>query len=257
MGVVHEAERAEGDFRQRVAVKVLRQEAIAELPRFHIERQILANCTIRNRAPVRRRYDIRRPALHGDGVCRGRPITEYCVSNHVPLAARLQLFVQVCDAVAYAHRNLIVHRDLKAGEYPRHGGRAGQVARFRDREADRHRAAGDDANRGGAIDTARGGARAAARAARDDGYRYLCAWFVVVRAVDRYPALVACRGSNPQAVRVILDEPAPVPSRRAAENTAGAPFPARMLRGDFDAIVAKAVRKEPQHRYATVQAFTG
>ena len=42
MGVVYEAERAEGDFQQRVAVKILSQEAIAELPRFHIERQILA-----------------------------------------------------------------------------------------------------------------------------------------------------------------------------------------------------------------------
>ena len=62
-------------------------------------------------------------------------------------------------------------------------------------------------------------------------------------------------GPIAQAVRVILDEAAPVPSRRAAEKTAGAPFPARLLRGDFDAIVAKAARKEPQHRYATVPAL--
>jgi len=63
-------------------------------------------------------------------------------------------------------------------------------------------------------------------------------------------------GPIAQAVRVILDESAPVPSRRAAE-ISGAPFPARALRGDFDAIVAKAVRKEPQHRYATVDALKG
>ena len=43
MGVVYEAERAEGDFQQRVAVKLFRQESVAELPRFHIERQILAS----------------------------------------------------------------------------------------------------------------------------------------------------------------------------------------------------------------------
>ena len=61
-------------------------------------------------------------------------------------------------------------------------------------------------------------------------------------------------GPIAQAVRVILDEPAPVPSRRAAE-TSDAPFPPRLLRGDFDAIVAKAVRKEPQLRYATVEAL--
>ena len=43
MGVVYEAERAEGDIQQRVAVKLLRTESVAELPRFHIERQILAS----------------------------------------------------------------------------------------------------------------------------------------------------------------------------------------------------------------------
>jgi serine/threonine protein kinase len=43
----------------------------------------------------------------------GQSITEYCEHRRATLEERLQLFVQVCDAVAYAHRNLIVHRDLK------------------------------------------------------------------------------------------------------------------------------------------------
>src|SRR5262249_54498913 len=64
------------------------------------------------------------------------------------------------------------------------------------------------------------------------------------------------RGGGPiaQAVRVILDEPAPVPSRRATESGTG-PLAPRQLRGDFDSIVAKAVRKGPHHRYATVEAL--
>jgi tetratricopeptide (TPR) repeat protein len=61
-------------------------------------------------------------------------------------------------------------------------------------------------------------------------------------------------GPIAQAVRVVLDEPVPVPSRRAA-SAGGVPFASRVLRGDFDSIVAKAVRREPQHRYATVEAL--
>src|SRR5262249_43387382 len=99
---------------QRVAVKVLREEAIDELPRFHIERQILAQL---EHPGIARLYDggltaDKRPYMVMEFV-EGRPITEYCAANHCTLAQRMQLLVKVCDAVAYAHRNLIVHRDLK------------------------------------------------------------------------------------------------------------------------------------------------
>jgi tetratricopeptide (TPR) repeat protein len=70
---------------------------------------------------------------------------------------------------------------------------------------------------------------------------------------DTQPWLVG-GGPIAQAVRVVLDKSAPVPSERAA-SVAGSPFPPRVLRGDFDAIVAKAVRKEPSHRYPTVEAL--
>ena len=45
--------------------------------------------------------------------------------------------------------------------------------------------------------------------------------------------------------------------KRKSSEVSGAPFPARLLRGDLDSIVAKAARKEPQHRYATVDALEG
>jgi eukaryotic-like serine/threonine-protein kinase len=94
---------------------VLRQEAITELARFHSERQILARL---EHPGIARLYD-------GGVIADGRPymvmefvegqaITTYCASHRAPLIERLQLFLQVCEAVAYAHRNLIVHRDLKS-----------------------------------------------------------------------------------------------------------------------------------------------
>jgi eukaryotic-like serine/threonine-protein kinase len=256
MGVVYEAERAEGDFQQRVAVKLLRQESVAELPRFHIERQILASL---EHPGVARLYD---GGITSEGrpymvmeLVEGRPITEYCAATHASLEQRMKLFVQVCEAVAYAHRNLIVHRDLKPANIlvtPQ-----GQVKLL-----DFGIAKLIDLDRPDLTQTAAAPLTPLTAAPEQllglaittatDVYALGLLLFELL--TDTQPWLRA-GGPIAQAVRVILDEPVPVPSRRAAEVGGAAPFPARMLRGDFDAIVAKAARKEPQHRYATVVAL--
>jgi serine/threonine protein kinase/tetratricopeptide (TPR) repeat protein len=116
MGVVHLAERVEGGFQQRVAVKLVRpggdRRAITE--RFRVERQILARL---GHANVARLLD---GGLAPDGrpyfaleYVDGRPITGWCDERRLDVAGRLRLFLRVCDAVRYAHSNLIVHRDLK------------------------------------------------------------------------------------------------------------------------------------------------
>jgi serine/threonine protein kinase len=257
MGVVYEAERAEGDFRQRVAIKVLRQEAIAELPRFNSERQILARL---EHPGIARLYDggvtsDERPYMVMEFV-EGRPITEYCAFTRAPLAERMRLFVQVCEAVAYAHRNLIVHRDLKPANIL-------VTAQGRIKLLDFGIAKLIDVDRPDMTQTAAAPLTPLTAAPEQllglpittatDIYALGLLLFELL--TDTQPWLRA-GGPIAQAVRVILDEPAPVPSRRAAE-TRTAPFPPRLLRGDFDAIVAKAVRKEPQHRYATVEALKG
>ena len=255
MGVVYEAERAEGDFRQRVAVKVLRQEAIAELPRFHSERQILARL---EHPGVARLYDggvtsDERPYMVMEFV-EGRPITEYCAFTRAPLAERMRLFVQVCEAVAYAHRNLIVHRDLKPANIL-------VTARGQIKLLDFGIAKLIDVDRPELTQTVAAPLTPLTAAPEQllglpittatDIYALGLLLFELL--TDTQPWLRA-GGPIAQAVRVILDQPAPVPSRRAAE-TSTAPFPPRRLGGDFDAIVAKAVRKEPQLRYATVEAL--
>src|SRR5262249_51468498 len=114
MGDVYEATRADGNFEQRVAVKLLQREAAAQLERFQAERQILARL---EHSGIARLYD---GGIAADGwpfmvmeYVEGLSITEYCTRQRATLEERLSLFVQVCHAVAYAHRNLIVHRDLK------------------------------------------------------------------------------------------------------------------------------------------------
>jgi eukaryotic-like serine/threonine-protein kinase len=115
MGVVYEAERDDGQFLRRVAIKLLRGgDAESLRHRVLAERQILASLDHPN---IARLLDggvtaEGRPYLvmeHVDGL----PMDVYCDRMRLTVAERLHLFVLVVRAVAYAHRNLVVHRDLK------------------------------------------------------------------------------------------------------------------------------------------------
>ena len=116
MGVVYLAERADGQFEQRVALKLIKRGMDSEtiLARFHAERRILARLQHPNIASL---LD---GGMTDDGLpfftleyVDGRPITEYCDEHRLPIEDRLDLFQAVCAAVQYAHGNLVVHRDLK------------------------------------------------------------------------------------------------------------------------------------------------
>jgi hypothetical protein len=116
MAVVYLAERADGQFRQEVALKLLSAGLVASHVgrRFDRERQILAHA----RHPgVARLLDggagpNGRPYLVMEYVD-GRAIDRYCDEERLTLEARLELFLQVARVVEDAHRNLIVHRDIK------------------------------------------------------------------------------------------------------------------------------------------------
>ncbi len=116
MGTVYRAERADGQYRQDVAVKILASgpRDTYAIERFRTERQVLARLTHPNIAalldggfaPDRTPYLVME-------LVEGVPINEWCATQRLPLGARLRLFRVVCDAVQHAHRALVVHRDLK------------------------------------------------------------------------------------------------------------------------------------------------
>ncbi|GAB3746065.1 serine/threonine-protein kinase [Lysobacter olei] len=116
MGQVWLAGRADGLYQRRVALKLLRP-GLADTNlrlRFTREREILARLT---HPHIARLLDA---GVSQDGLpylaleyVDGVPITDWCRDNHTPLERRLQMFHQICDAVSHAHANLIVHRDLK------------------------------------------------------------------------------------------------------------------------------------------------
>ena len=140
MGVVYAAVRVDGEYEQRVAVKIMARLATdSGAERFRNERQILA--------------DLEHPAiarlLDGgtteDGtpylvmeLVEGEPIDEYCRRLDLGLRQRVQLLRAVCSAVAYAHMRLVVPR-FEAGEYPDHQGRPAETARLRHRQDARRR----------------------------------------------------------------------------------------------------------------------
>jgi len=116
MGTVWLAERADGQFEQRVALKLIKRGMDTDeiLQRFLRERQILARL---EHPEIARLLDggvseDDRPYFVMEYVA-GEPITEHCDRRRLSIDGRLRLFIHACQAVQYAHRNLVVHRDLK------------------------------------------------------------------------------------------------------------------------------------------------
>jgi len=116
MGVVYEGARIDGEYEQRVAIKLIASGQDSEFiaRRFRKERQILANL---NHANIARLLD---GGTTEDGLpylvmeyVDGLPIDKYADANDLTTVERLELFRKVCSAVEYAHQNLVIHRDVK------------------------------------------------------------------------------------------------------------------------------------------------
>ena len=118
MGVVYLAERADSLYQKRVAIKkVWAGGDGSEIERrFELERQILAKLEHPNIAQL---FDGGRTESGQSYLVMeyvdGQPLSEYCLEHRLRLIEKLKLFQQVCEAVGFAHRHYVVHRDLKPG----------------------------------------------------------------------------------------------------------------------------------------------
>jgi len=115
MGSVYRGERDTGDFTHVVAVKIIRSGLFSDslIERFQRERQVLADLSHPN---IARLFDggqtvDGRPYIVMELV-EGEPLTDWVDDNNLNLRDRLSLFLQACEAVSFAHQNLIIHRDL-------------------------------------------------------------------------------------------------------------------------------------------------
>ncbi|WP_018971373.1 serine/threonine protein kinase [Rudaea cellulosilytica] len=250
MGEVHLAERGDGQFEQRVALKLLPQPTPGLLQRFRQERQILARLEHPN---IARLLDggvgeANIPYFAMEFVD-GTPITEFVAANDLDVTATLMLFLRVCDAVQYAHRNLVVHRDLKPSNVlvARDGmpklldfGIAKLLDTTAEGEATRTQLraftpdyAAPEQIRGEAVTTA------------TDVYALGVVLYELLAGARPYK--LKRNESLEQAILVV--EP-PEPSTAAASTTR-----AKTLRGDLDRIVLTALAKEPERRYASAEAL--
>jgi eukaryotic-like serine/threonine-protein kinase len=277
MGTVYLAQRADGQFDQRVALKLIRGGAPADdiVRRFLHERQILARLEHPN---VGRLLD---GGLTPDGqpyfameYIDGEPITSYCARNGLTIEERLRLFRAAADAVAYAHRNLVVHRDLKPSNVL--VTKDGQVklldfgiAKLLEEAED-----GPNLTRSGLyLLTPEYAAPEQVR-----GSAITTATDVYTLGAVLYELLSGQRAHRfdthtPAEFARVICEQEPVPPSTAVTTAKGETTSSRItmstadradseprrlrrrLHGDLDNIVMKALRKEPERRYASVDAL--
>lgn len=259
MGIVYRAERADGAYEQTVALKLVKpgMDSEAVLRRFRSERQILAGL----RHPgIARLLDgglhEGRPYLVVEFVD-GEPITAYCERRGLAIDERLALFEQVCEAVAYAHRNLVVHRDLKPSNILVTEAETGRAqVKLLDFGIARLLQGSDDrpaiTQTGDRVLTP-----AYASPEQISGERVTTATDVYGLGVVLYELLTGVRPFEGEALRALeraVLEKVPSPPSAAARSASMLPL-ARRLRGDLDTIVLKALRKEPERRYLSAEGL--
>jgi eukaryotic-like serine/threonine-protein kinase len=244
MGEVYLAHRSDADFSQKVALKLIRPEAVGRLGHFENERRILAGL---EHPGIARLID---GGLAPDGrpfmameFVEGRDIISYVKDNALNLDKRLQLFQQICEAVDFAHRNLIVHRDLKPANILVDAEGRARLLDFGIAKL---------ADDGSAVMTQALLTPEYAAPEQLEGGAITMATDVFALGVVLYELLV---GNRPWSLSGSA-LPASFKRRFKAEpllpsNAVNATsiVSAKSLRGDLDAIVMKALRPEPGQRY--------
>ena len=272
MGTVYLVERSEGGFRQQGAMKRLRAGADSDefLRRFEQERQILATL---NHEGIARLLDggrdpQGRPYLVMEYV-EGEPIDRACDRERLSVDQRVVLFAQVAQAVAYAHRNLIAHRDIKPGNIIVGSNGKAKLLDFGIAKALADEPLGEEPL-----------TRTALRAFTPDyatpeqvyGQPASTATDVYQLGLLLYELLTGqraqrvtdtaqqtlenaiCRTEPVRPSERVTDDDGADHGRAAARQSTPSAL-RRKLRGDLDNIVLKALRKEPERRYASAIAM--
>ncbi len=267
LGTVYLAERADEAFQKEVALKLVRRGLDTEdiLRRFRHERQILAQLEHPN---IARLIDA---GSTEDGLpyfvmeyVPGQTLVDYCAARAASTTERLQLFRKICDAVAYAHQNLVIHRDLKPSNIL--VTEEGEpklldfgIAKVLTPDDEAHTQtipsqriltpdyASPEQIKGGRITTS------------SDVYSLGVLLYELL--TDQKPYRLTSRAPEEISRATTGQEPErPSAALRSASfqlaESRDLKSRATSFRGDLDNIVLMALRKEPERRYATVEQFS-
>ncbi len=272
MGQVYLAERADGQFQQTVALKLLRtgHDDPAWVARFRGEREILARLEHPNIARLLDGgvTDAGLPYLVMELV-RGEPVTDWCDRQRLPLAERIRVFQDICHAAQYAHQNLVVHRDLKPSNILVNGRGEVKLLDFGIAKLLAPGEAGEAAAESTRT-TALMMTPAFASPEQLRGNPVTTATDVYALGLLLYELLTGCRGQTvdglapgelvrrvcevePQRPSAVVLEGADAATRADLRGGIASERLARLLRGDLDTIVARAIHKEPQRRYPSAE----
>src|SRR5262245_2912262 len=263
MGAVYEAARADGQYEQRAALKVIKRgmETDFALERFTRERRIMAQLDHPNIARL----------LDGGTTADGRPyfvmeyvegraISEHCEADRLSINEMLKLFRQVCAAVQFAHLHLVAHRDLKPSNILVTKDGTAKLLDFGIAKL-----LAPDPSLGAVTQT-----ETALRAMTPEyaspeqarGLPITAATDIYSLGVVLYELLTNRRPqqfktySPAEIERAICETDPPKPSEAVSLRTDAPAKLARQLAGDLDNIVMMAMRKEPERRYQSVEQFS-
>jgi eukaryotic-like serine/threonine-protein kinase len=255
MGVVYLAERADGHFEQRVALKLIKRGMDSEeiLRRFLAERQVLARLS---HAHIARLLD---GGITDQGqpwfameYVEGIPLNRYCEGKDLGIEQRLALFREVCEAVQYAHRNLVVHRDLKPSNIlvtP-----VGEIklvdfgiAKVLYQESAEEAATGTEYRLMTPEYAAPEQVRGEPVTTATDVYALGAILYELLTGHRAHQLSGRSLAERERVICHVDPEPPSAAVREAARE--------RRLRGDLDVIVLKALRKDPLRRYPSVEAL--
>ena len=266
-GVVYLAERQDQEFRMQVAVKLLhRGYGDTDLEgRLLQERQILARLQHPN---IARLLDVGtaadgRPFLVMEHI-EGEPVDHWCDMRRLDVAGRLGIMIAICEAVSYAHRNLVVHRDLKPSNILVDGDGVPKLLDFGIAKV-----LSDDSAMASVVATRTGRLpltpqyaspeqiQGQALSTASDVYSL---GVVLYRLLTGRPPYELDDASILALEKIVVQTEPRRPSavaasddgeRAALRGTAPSGL-AGLLRGDLDAVVARALHKDPERRYASV-----